>query len=191
MRYVPAAVDAKDARARLLRRWKHRIGAALRWPRGRPEPDTLELVWLPVHLVGIALLRGGNAFTVTCWVDGLRGSFALVDMDESAREGEPEGDVFGPRVDADEAERIARASLITVILRRRSKSGKPTPGDTVSRELLRWPFWVYYHRRARGRIDIDVLDAVTGRPAGQKIKLGILDAFRDADARAEEGEARG
>lgn len=191
MRSVPAAVDAQDARARILRRWKHRVAAALPWPRPNRGPDKLERVWLPVHLVTIELLRGDRSYSATCWVDALRGSFALVDLDDPPVEYEPEGDAFPPRIDAVEAERIARESLITVILRRRSKSGKPTPGDTQSRELLRWPFWVYYHQRRRGFIDIDVLDAVTGRPAGQKIKLGILDAFRDAERRTEEDRSGG
>lgn len=191
MRSVSAAVDAKDARDRILRRWKHRVAAALPWNRSNRRPDKLEQVWLPVYLVTIALLRGDRSYAATCWVDALRGSFALVDLDDPPVTDEPEGDAFPPRLDADEAERIARESLITVILRRRSKSGKPTPGDTQSRELLRWPFWVYYHHRRRGLIDIDVLDAVTGRPAGQKIKLGILDAFRDAERRAEEDRSGG
>jgi len=103
-------------------------------------------------------------------------------MNEALRPGEPEGECIPFILDASEAERRARDSLVTFILRRRSQSGKPVPGETLSIEALRWPYWVVYHRRRSEQLDMALLDAATGRPAGVKIKLAVLDAFRAAES---------
>jgi hypothetical protein len=103
-------------------------------------------------------------------------------MESDLREGDVAGDTFPPVIGEAEAERIARASLVTTILRRRGRAGKPVPGPTRSVEPLLWPYWVYYHRRAGGRMDIQLLDAATAGRPGHKIKLGLLEAFRSAAA---------
>lgn len=139
----------------------------------------LERIWLPVYLVRIALAQKGGGQSVTCSVEGLRGSFALFDMHETIADGVADGETFPPVIGPDRAERIARESLVTAILRRRSRHGKPVPGETQSVELVQWPFWVYYHARLFGSLDIKLLDACTGQPVGQKIKLGVLEAFRE------------
>lgn len=120
---------------------------------------------------------------MNCSVDALSGSFALVELSDAFQDGEPEGERLDPVLDGPAAEKLARSSLVTYILRRRSQSGKPIPGDTQSVEPLRWPYWVVYHRRGK-LLDIKLLDAATGRTAGGKLKLAVLDAFRDLDSQS-------
>ncbi len=176
MRYVRAAVDEPTARAVSSRGWWRGVLSRLR---GAAIPLKAECVWLPVYIVTIPILERRAAADFQCSVDGLSGAFAIFAMPEAIVSGETPGEGFAPRLTAQEAERIARASLVTAMLRRRRKSPTAQLGESGPVELLRWPYWVFYHRRGES-MDIDVIDAATGDRAGHKIKLGLLDAFRTA-----------
>lgn len=143
------------------------------WPRAK-------LVWMPSYLITIRLESKQGPGEVTCNVDACSGSFALFQMHDAILDGEAEGETFPALLDEAAAEKVAREELVKVILRRRSRAGKPLPTKTLRVELLSYPYWVYYYQRRPGLIDIKVLDAATGRPVGNKIKLGILDAFKAA-----------
>jgi len=156
----------------------------------KAPPSKLELVWLPAYLVTIPLESRGKLNDVICSVDGLNQSFAIFQMESLIAEGGVAGESFPPKLDAADAERLARIALITTILRRRGRAGKPVPGPTRSVEPLLWPYWVYYHPRRGGRMDIQLLDAATGDRPGHKIKLGLLEAFR-AQARAQSENSEG
>ncbi len=155
-----------------------------------PPPKRVELVWLPAYLVTIPLDLNGRLNDAVCSIDGLSGSFAIFQAGSALDDGAVPGESFPPAIGAADAERIARELLITTILRRRGRFGKPTPGPTRSIQPLLWPYWVFYHSRRGGRIDIQLLDAVTGVRPGRKIKLGLLEAFRAA-ARASSVETEG
>jgi hypothetical protein len=83
-------------------------------------------------------------------------------------------------LDENEAARIARKELLAVIMRQRSGRKKPLPGNVVNVELLQYPFWIYYYERRRERLDIRVLDAVTGSKPGPSIRASFLNAFASA-----------
>ena len=183
MRHVQPSVSRDGALERLNRgwgarlgRWRAMVGRAL----GNGELPRLELIWMPSYLVTIRLESRQGESEVTCNVDGCSGSFAIFQMHESIRGGDVRGEDFAAAYDEAAAEKVAREELVKTILRRRSRAGKPIPKETVRIELLRYPYWVYYYRRRPRFIDIKVLDAATGRPVGNKIKLGILDAFKAA-----------
>jgi hypothetical protein len=180
MRHVRPDIDEAEA----LRRWHAPRGGLIRTLfralAPRKAPQRVELVWLPAYLVRIELDLRGVKSEVICSVDGLSGSFAIFQMESSVVEGESAGESFPAVFDLAQAERVARESLLTTILRRRGRAGKPVPGATRSVEPLLWPYWVYYHRRRGGRMDIQLLDAATGVRPGHKIKLGLLEAFRAA-----------
>ncbi len=191
MRHLRPAIDHAGA----LQRWHAPRGGITRailrrlFPPGPPK--RIELVWLPAYLVTIELDLRGVKSDVTCSVEGLSGSFAIFQMHSEIEDGMPAGDSFPPVIDAQSAEHSARESLIKTILRRRGRAGKPVPGATRSVEPLLWPYWVYYHSRRGGRLDVQLLDAVTGDRPGHKIKLGLLEAFRAAarnQPRSAEGE---
>jgi len=135
---------------------------------------------MPSYLLTIRLESKQGPSEVTCSVDACSGSFAFFQMHDAIVDGEAEGETFPALLDEAAAENIAREELMKVILRRRSRAGKPLPTKTLRAELLSYPYWVYYYQRRPGLIDIKVLDAATGRPVGNKIKIGILNAFKTA-----------
>lgn len=120
---------------------------------------------------------------VVCLVDAFSGVGRLVEPDSLSSE-ELDGDFFQPILAADRAHGIARGLLLRGILYRRRVSGIALDAPAAA-VLVQYPYWVYYYRR-RDLIDIRVLDAVTGEKVGQKIKLGLLEAFQQR-ARGEKG----
>ncbi len=183
MRHVAPAVTEGQAVEILNSGWSARLH---RWLSivSPTDPDSspprADLVWMPSYLLTIQLESKQGPSEVTCSVDACSGSFALFQMHDAIVDGEAEGKTFPPVLDEAVAEKVAREELVKVILRRRSRAGKPLPTETLRVELLSYPYWVYYYQRRPGFIDIKVLDAATGRPVGNKIKLGILDAFKAA-----------
>lgn len=177
MRHVQAAVDEARARELLNRGW----GALLRsLVRPRNAERKFELIWMPAYLITIGMRSTQGLSELTCFVDGCSGSFALFDMHDAIVDEDFESKTFAKTVDQGVAQSIAREEIVKVILRRRSRAGKPIPETTKDIELLSYPYWVYYYQRRGGLVDIRVLDAATGRPVGNKIRLGVLDAFKAA-----------
>ena len=183
MRNVAPAVSEGRAVEILNSGWSARLHRWLSILRPT-DPDAsrprAELVWMPSYLLTIRLESKQGPSEVTCSVDACSGSFAFFQMHDAIVDGEAEGETFPALLDEAAAENIAREELMKVILRRRSRAGKPLPTKTLRAELLSYPYWVYYYQRRPGLIDIKVLDAATGRPVGNKIKIGILDAFKTA-----------
>jgi hypothetical protein len=139
-----------------------------------------ELVWLPYYIIRIKLRSARSESEITVSVEGYSGSFALFETQADIVDGEPKGEIFRPRLDENEAARIARKELLAVIMRQRSGRKKPLPGNVVNVELLQYPFWIYYYERRRERLDIRVLDAVTGSKPGPSIRASFLNAFASA-----------
>lgn len=190
MRHLRRAIDEERAWHELSGARSSWIARLLRRVFAPHVPVKIEPVWLPAYLVTIALERSAGPGRVTCSVEGFRGSFAIFEMFAAIEEGTLDGEHFPPALDAAEAERIARELLVTTLLRRSGQARRALPAATESVELLLWPYWVYYHRRRNGRLDIHLLDAATGQRPGHKIKLGLLEAFR-AKQRAQSGVPKG
>ena len=190
MLHLRPAIDEAEAHRRWHTARKGEFRRTFRTVFPEPPPHKVECVWLPAYLVTIPLQTRERLDDVICSVDALSGSFAIFQMASELESGDPAGESFPPSIDESEAERIARELLLKTILRRRARAGKPVPGATRSVEPLLWPYWVYYHRRRGGRIDIQLLDAATGDRPGHKIKLGLLEAFR-AQARAQSADSEG
>ncbi len=81
------------------------------------------------------------------------------------------------KIDRGQAVEIARTQLTTAILRGSGWGSAPRLGDVLESDVVGYPFWVYYFERRRGRLDIKLLDAVTGRSPGPKTKATLLQAF--------------
>ena len=144
--------------------------------KGRRVPFA-ELVWLPYYIVPVKVRSRRGEGEITVSVDGCSGSFAVFEMHADIVEGDIEGETFPPKLDAQDAARIARKQLLATIMRQRSNRDKPAPEEVLDVDLLYWPVWVYYYERRRGRLDIRVLDAVTGSKPGPRLKTAVLAAF--------------
>ncbi len=140
----------------------------------------MEVVWLPCYWMKIEATRKGTSRPVDVLVGGCDGQFTLADLSGVTYESHPDVQPFVPVIDDAEADRIARSGLVSAVLRSPGWRAKPTIGQTLQAELLQYPFWVYTFERRRGRLDIKVLDALTGALPGPKTKASILRAFVDA-----------
>ena len=178
MRHVRRVIDEGNARNVLSGERRGVFVRLLRQVFSSHAPLKIEPVWLPFYLVTIAFERSSGPNRVTCSIEGFSGSFAIFEMFSALDDGSLDGESFSPAIDSTNAERLARESLVTTLLRRSGQARRAVPAATESVELLLWPYWVYYHRRRNGRLDIQLLDAATGQRPGHKIKLGLLEAFR-------------
>jgi hypothetical protein len=143
-----------------------------------------ELVWLPYYIIPVKVRSRRGEGEITVSVEGYSGAFAVFEMHADVVEGDIEEETFRPKLDAQDAARIARKQLLATIMRQRSNREKPAPEQVLGVDLLHWPLWVYYYERRRGRLDIRVLDAVTGSKPGPRLKASILAAFISAKENA-------
>jgi hypothetical protein len=177
---IEPAVDADSAKDILAPRRPWSTPAQIRVA-GQPGADKqlpfLESVWLPAYEFTFA---GDNLTSLVCVVDAMAGSARLHQSDtyRISRKAVPE--TFAPAVDEMEAVDIATRTVMRALLYRRRSSGLDVSAPSGLR-VVWYPYWVYYFQR-RNYIDIRALDGVTGGRVGHKLKLGILDAFRQRAA---------
>jgi hypothetical protein len=86
-----------------------------------------------------------------------------------------EGQVLPAIITPQLAEQHAQAFLSRAAL----ASGRSAQaiGVPLSAELVAYPYWVYYYQRSAGKLDAKLLDAVTGAPAGPRVKSAFLAAI--------------
>ena len=96
---------------------------------------------------------------------------------------EPAGLVWLPElVEAEfpclvDAEQVIAAARTALTLRRRAFA------DLECAETILFPFWVEYRAARDGTIGFEMLDAVTGRPAGMAVKQGFVKALKARNRR--------
>ncbi len=143
---------------------------------------------MPYYLLHVApRIDEGPPITVS--VSGYAGIFAIFQLHEFLLDGAPPEEAFPPALTPEEAERVARRELVGTLIRLRGNRKRFEPGDTVGIELIHYPYWVYYFERRRGRLDMRVLDALTGEKPGHRLKLAMLEALVAAAAPAPSEEA--
>ncbi len=194
VRFIQPVVDRDAARERLqrrrfdrLRRWARALVGALPRPNRsagdaelRQRLPHLELVWLPRYRITIEAATRTETRRANVLIDARDGQATLIDLTDVSLAAHPEAETYAPRLDEHEAVQIARSTLVTAILRSPGWSSKPKIGQTLDVELLQYPLWAYTFERRRGRLDLKVLDAVTGSPGGPKTKATLLAAFVEA-----------
>ncbi len=192
MKLLPVNIDESLARDRLTRRSFARLRSLISRAATTviaPNAQSVktahrfELVYLPQYLVTFelkdatttrlaAVLVGAHEPTATLW------DVTHTDWVETTEELE-----FPPSVDPQLAKQLARRQ-VNASLRRLMPGAREWPTlDCATIELVGYPYWTYYfHRRAR-LFDVRLLDAVSGRPAGARLKVALLTALaarRDA-----------
>lgn len=119
---------------------------------------------------------GGDGEPLSCLVEGYSGEVLLLSFTDSDFTDAFADFELQPALDGAEAESHARASLNVLQNYSRGKNCR-TLRDVASADVLYYPYYVRYFERRRGRFDIRVIDAVTGKPPGAKLKKSLLDAF--------------
>lgn len=140
-----------------------------------------ERVWLPYYLLDYDVKTKKRDSVISVSVEAYSGAFAIFQMHEQLKEGEPpEGEFFPPEMPEDEAVTLGRDRLHEAIIREKGRRLQPEVNEVVKIEIIHYPFWVYYFERRRGLIDIKVLDAARGEKPGNKTRISLLNAFAKA-----------
>lgn len=119
---------------------------------------------------------GGSGEPVSCIVEGFSGEVALLAIADSDFESDSAQHELQPAIDTSRAEENARTALNALANFSRGKNCRVLR-ELASHRLIHYPYWVRYFERRRGRFDIRVIDAVTGKTPGAKLKKSLLDAF--------------
>jgi hypothetical protein len=145
--------------------------------RGRADAGRIQCVWFPFYFARFALTSPKGPGAVTLSIEGWSGAYTVIDLMLPLIEGPPPGEHFPPKLDPDAAERAGRQGLLNTILAQRSRGHKPEPGERQELRLVQCPLWVYYYPRIGTRLDIRVVDGLTGELLGNRTRLGVLEAF--------------
>lgn len=161
MRALPP-VCSRDAARRRLGGWSERWRA---WRRAAPVAK-LELVYLPEWAVLVCGLRRRRRRRGWLVGNGAAGSLLALG-------GEPHWQCIAPEevLDVETApQSVAR------LINRQLRLSRVARGAWVMHPAAH-PYWVYYVPRSGDRLDVRLLDAVTGRPVATGLKLAFLDAL--------------
>lgn len=181
---LPAAhyrpiMDEADAQRRLAREpFPVRL-----WRRAGTGFRRMECVWLPYYRMTVTLESRSGEGTLEAVIDGYNGSLMIVSTDRAAVEGmPPDAQHFPARLTPDEAMTVARHEITAKALSQRGSARRPHVKAIATTAMLYWPYWIYYFERRAGRLDIRLLDGLTGERPGHKLKSSVLTAFLDAAA---------
>ena len=198
MKFLEPVVPEKIAWRRLHRRRFDRVRRLIRssarlWRNDNGETQAaqpgrtrgrlpyVEVVWIPSYRVQFEVLRGDAVVKIETLVGGNERTFSVWNFSDARWRTSAGGDHFSATIDEREARAIAQQGLSESLLRRRGWSCKLTVQPEVRTELVQYPYWVYYFARRGDKLDFRMLDAVTGRPVGAKMKVSLLSALRSND----------
>ena len=172
--HYPPLVTEESARKRLGREpYPQRV-----WRRDGTGFRRMECLWLPYYRLTVTMDSSLGPGTLQAVVDAHAGCLAIVHTDAAADEGRPAPEChFPPRLPLEKALGIAKRELTAKVLSQRGSARRPHVRDIQADGILYWPYWVYYFERRAGRLDLRMLDGLTGERPGHKLKSGLLDAF--------------
>ena len=148
--------------------------------RNRGSVPFLELIWLPCYVVVFEAVVKGQVRGASVLVGGHEPMSSVMDLAAASWETRDVSESFPASVSEEDAARIARRAVFELRLRSRGWGREPNISERSGIELIQYPYWVYYFARHRAILDVKILDAMTGRPAGAKAKLALLGALAAA-----------
>lgn len=137
----------------------------------------IECLWMPAYAVLLRTTVRGQEKMMWTSVDAWTGDVTLFDAVVELEPCPKTQQFLAPDLDETQAAEAARDGLQKYILRRRGQLNKPLIESVEEIRLFYYPVWVYYFLRRGKYIDIKVLDALTGKSAGPKTRLGVLNAL--------------
>ena len=142
--------------------------ARLALRRGATKLVYLELVWMPYALVTATTATA----TVRCLVDRVNGDSYRLASDAELEE-ETCTDCLPAALPLEECRKIGERFLIRSMIVLRSASRALAIQEC---RACSYPVFVGYRERRRGKLDIRILDAVTGKICGTGVKRAFLAA---------------
>ena len=140
-------------------------------------PPFVERLWMSAYAVCLHAVSNQGDRQVWTSVEGISGEFTLLDCVDDLVPGIPDDNWFPPAFNEERAAELARKGLLKYVMAQRGQLNKPVVDAVVETRLYHFPIWVYYFRRQGRFLDIKVLDARTGKSAGAKMRVAVLNAF--------------
>lgn len=184
--YLPARYLRSEAESFFFSRVSHKVRMFTEnlvdtfWGDDSEKKTTpyLEQLWMPWYVAEFITENRQGLGEVAVALDAWSGMIVLFDRKEALREGAPtEGDYLPSPFDEEKAMALARNGLFQVIMRRRGQLNKPLIKTCKKITLFYMPYWVCYYKRFFNYLDIQVMDAYTGKSAGARIRHGLLNAL--------------
>lgn len=198
MKCLPVRFDEAAARHQLARRRLVRLRRL--FARGSSKTETLrksapnalldefvEITYLPHYLVNFSLLTSAAPRRAAVLVGAHEPTTSLWDVTQTEWSDTEGSSEFPPAVDPQRACELAGRLASSTLRRLTPGARNPLSLIFESIELIGYPYWAYYFHRRVGLFDVRLLDAVSGRPAGARLKVALLTALaarRDALAGA-------
>ncbi|MBI2426043.1 MAG: hypothetical protein HYV27_24680 [Candidatus Hydrogenedentes bacterium] len=158
-----------------LLRWKIQIIEPTHT--GKRTPPCAELLWMPAYAIRFASeLRGKPSF-VWASVDGCGGHVQILEDTRYIIPLDVEEETIEPVIGEDEAAALGRKGLLHYTLRER-RLFKPIVKEVEEFRLFWYPVWVcYVPKRFKTRLDVLVLEAHSGRRAGSRLRIAVVNAL--------------
>lgn len=136
----------------------------------------IERLWMPAYAIQIRAVTRKGVQHIWTSVDTWSGQCALLECVDDLVLRTLRDDLLPPKFDQTRAMEEARKGLLRFIMAQRGQLDKPVIEAVEEIRLFYCAFWVYYFRR-RNRIDLKVFDSFTGKTAGAKMRVAVLNAL--------------
>ncbi len=183
--FIQPVVDADAAQQSLQHRRFDRLRRGLAWPGryllGRAPRRLMrhmEILWLPYyHVTFLTRTQKGRQSTANLLINGQDRQSTFWDLSQLQWISRPDQQRFEPRLSETEALDIARQAMFQAGIQNCSWTRGPNDWAADSIQLIHYPYWVAYFEYRNRRLDIALLDAVTGQLTGPAGKVTLLAAL--------------
>jgi hypothetical protein len=140
-------------------------------------PPFVERLWMPAYAVLLHASSSKGDHRIWTSVEAICGEFSLFEGIDELAPLEPDRDWFPPAISEAQAADLARKGLLRYVISQRGQFNKPLVDSVEETRLYHFPIWACYFRRQGRFLDIKILDARTGKSAGAKMRVAVLNAF--------------
>jgi hypothetical protein len=132
---------------------------------------------MPAYAVCLHASSSKGKRSVWTSVEGICGEFSLFECLDDLVSVDRDEDSFPPEITETQAVDLARKGLLKFVISQRGQINKPVVDELEEVRPYHFPLWIYYFRRQGRFLDIKVLDARTGKSAGAKMRVAVLQAL--------------
>ena len=168
--YFAAEIDLRTARDRFRR--PRGLGAWLAPARHR-HLEHVERIWMPFALFIGQAVHGSKSTTLRCMVDRCNGETFALAAEPRTVAAIPDKERLEPLISLSfrDCQALAQTFLRRFLMAQRGPSRQLTWHQC---HPCYYPFWAGYFRRRKTKLDVRLLDAVTGKHTGAGIRRAFL-----------------
>lgn len=173
--WARSALSAEEAVVRLKRLGRGSVFSLRRWWGAAPVRCRVERVFLPCRRVDFSeRAKASDGFII---VNGYSRQAQWVSVGLELSPTPVVGEVFTYPLSTETTLDLARNAYLSWRLGRLTRSLRDS-ADFVVGTLVMYPFWARYEENRRGRIRLEMIDGVTGKPGGVMVKQAYLEALK-------------